>query len=162
MTPFMNNRLAEPALKHPGGRPTKFTPAALRKILRSARRGLPLTLIAKGIGMTTQCLINYRKAHDHFELALQRSIAKGVDARLRKIQEACDAGDWRAAAWMLEKSHPEFFAKNRLEVSGPDGAPLSAGVQLDLPRKDGGAVVETSELAAVPALTEGRPDGNGD
>jgi hypothetical protein len=142
----------EPAPKR-GGRPSKFTPPTLKRILGCARRGLPLTLCAQAVGVSTQALINYRKANPKFEEALQRAISRGVDARLKKIERASENGDWRAAAWMLEHCQPQHFAKNRLEISGPDGAPLSAGVTLYLPEKRS-AIVDTSEVLDAPALTE--------
>jgi hypothetical protein len=98
------------------GRPTKFTAPALRRVLRLARRGLPLTLIAKAVGVSTQGLLNYRKEHDRFESSLQRSIALGASAHLKKIVEAAEAGNWHASAWWLEHCQPELFAKSRLEV----------------------------------------------
>ena len=70
------------------------------------------------------------------------------------------ATDWRCAAWYLEHVHPESFARNRIELSGPDGAPLAAGVQLYLPKKDGAPVVECEPLQ-LPALSEGNGDDNG-
>lgn len=133
-----------PELNHPPaergavGRPGKFTPKVLRRVLRHARRGLPLTLICKAIGVSTQGLINYRREHPRFEAALQRSIALGMDLRLRKIEQAAQKQDWRAAAWMLEHLMPELFAKNRLEVTGAGGAPLAGVVAIVLPPKTDG------------------------
>ena len=144
--------------KHSGGRPTKFTAPTLRRILRSAKRGLPLSLIAKGVGVTTQGLINFRKDNPRFELSLQRAIVRGVDARLRKIEQASEGADWRAAAWLLEHCQPEHFAKNRLEVTGADGGPLAGVVAIMLPPKTDG---NGSPVVTVSELTERSPNGNG-
>jgi hypothetical protein len=113
--------------KHPGGRPRKFTSQNIRTILRCARRGLPLTLCAAAVGVSSQGLINWRKANPRFELALQSSIAKGMARRLGKIVAASENQDWRAAAWLLEHTAPQHFAVSRqlLEVSGPSGGPLA-------------------------------------
>src|ERR1035441_4270306 len=88
-----------------------------------------------------------------------RCVARGVDARLKRIVEATST-DWRAAAWLLEHCQPQHFGKTRLEVSGTDGAPLIAGVTLFLPRKEG-ATIEAGLVVDSPALLERSPNGNG-
>jgi hypothetical protein len=50
----MNNELSRAEV----GRPTKFTPPVVKRILRCARRGLPLSLIARAVGVSVQGLIN--------------------------------------------------------------------------------------------------------
>jgi hypothetical protein len=89
---------------------------------------------------------------------LQRSIARGADARLKKIEAAADAKDWRASAWLLEHCMPEHFAKNRLEISGVDGGPVAGCVAILLPPKTDG---NGSPAVTVAELAE-RTDGNGD
>lgn len=145
----------------PVGGPTKFRPPTLKRILSCARRGMPLSLCAAAVGVSAQGLRNYRTTNPKFEEALQRAIARGVDARLRKIEQASSEADWRAAAWLLEHCQPQHFAKNRLEVTGADGAPLAAGLHLYLPEKQG-SVVEAGAVVEAPALTEGKPDGTRD
>ena len=44
----------------------------------------------------------------------------------------------RAACWYLEHTAPEHFAKNRIELTGADGSPLTGAVAVYLPQKDGG------------------------
>jgi hypothetical protein len=88
---------AWPDEPHPGGRPTKFNPPALKRILGCARRGMPLTLVAKAVGVSEMGLRNFRKGNPRFEAALQRAIARGVDSRLRKIEQAAETSDWRTA-----------------------------------------------------------------
>jgi hypothetical protein len=73
-------------------------------------------MIARGCGFSTQGLLNYRRANPRFEAALERAVVAGVDRRLRKIEEASETADWRAAAWLLEHCQPEHFAKTRVQV----------------------------------------------
>jgi hypothetical protein len=52
-----------------------------------------------------------------FQQRLDEAIARGVEARLLKIQQASDAGDWRASAWLLEHTEPSGqFCKSRVQV----------------------------------------------
>jgi hypothetical protein len=98
---------------------------------------MPMTLTADAVGVSYQALSDYRKRNERFAAALARAIARGADARLKKIETASASGDWRAAAWLLEHCQPEHFAKNRIEVTGADGAPLTGVVAVYLPQKDG-------------------------
>jgi hypothetical protein len=138
------------------GRPSKFTPATIKRILRCLYRGMPLRLAAQAASISTQGLINHRRANPRFEDAVQKAIARGVEVRLKKIEQASDAGDWRAAAWLLEHCQPQHFARNRLEVTGADGAPLAAGVQLYLPQKEAPLVQVAEPVEEARALTEER------
>lgn len=43
------------------------------------------------------------------------------------------AGDWKAAAWMLERTHPQDFGPTqRTELSGPGGGPIHTQTDLDV------------------------------
>jgi hypothetical protein len=61
-----------------------------------------------------------------------------VEKRLKKIEDASNAGDWRASAWLLEHCQAQYFARNRIEVTGADGAPLTGAIAVYLPQKDNG------------------------
>jgi hypothetical protein len=44
---------------------------------------------------------------------------------LEEIEEDVAPPDWRAAAWVLERRHPDGFARpSQLQVSGPGGGPV--------------------------------------
>ena len=53
---------------------------------------------------------------------------KGIERRLKAIEAAQAGGDWRASAWILEHCHPQHFSRNRIEVTGADGGPLTGAV----------------------------------
>ncbi len=125
------------------GRPTKFTPATVRRILRCVGKGMPLTHAANASGVSFHSLNTYRNTHPEFADQLAKAISKAVEMRLEVIEQALDSQDesirLRSAQWYLEHVHPEAFARNRIEVTGADGAPLAGAVAIYLPRKDGDA-----------------------
>lgn len=128
------------------GRPTKYNWRTVKRVIRCLQKGMPVTLAASAAGITFQSLCTYRTAHPNFDAAVKKAIARGVEKRLEKIEKASEAGDWRAAAWMLEHCQPEHFAKNRIEVTGADGAALTVGVGIYLPKKDGAPSVEVNAV----------------
>ena len=119
---------------------------------------MPFAFACGVAGISSATFHAWRNEDPAFKQRIEEAVALGVNERLKTIEEAA-RGDWRAASWLLEHCQPQHFARNRLEVTGPDGAPLAAGVQLYLPRKDNSAVVEAEP--AAPALTEGNPDAIG-
>ena len=49
-----------------------------------------------------------------------------------RIVQAAQNGRWQAAAWWLERKHPERWAQHtkiKAELSGPDGAPITISVE---------------------------------
>ena len=122
------------------GRPSLFQPATIRKILRSAERGLPLVHCAASAGITYMTLTKYRAEHTEFADALSKAVSKGVEARLKVVEDALTSPDenirLRSAFWFLEHTCP-YFSRQRIELTGVDGAPLAGLVAVYLPQKDG-------------------------
>jgi hypothetical protein len=145
-----------PVRKKPGA-PSKRTEQRAAMVCKCVAKGLPFNQAAAIAGISSAHLCAWRSAVPSFEERIQRAIARGVKRRLDKI-EAASRGDWRAAAWLLEHCQPEYFSKSRIEVSGPNGAPLAGVVAIVLPPKQDG---NGSPVITVPALTEGRHNGNG-
>jgi hypothetical protein len=138
--------ITEPKTNPTTGRPTKFTPSTVKRVLNCVRRGMPMRLASEAAAISPATLSNYRTKHPRFAEALRHAIARGVDSRLRVVERALKSQDesirLRAATWMLEHS-PEtapYFSRSRVELSGPDGAPLAVGnVIVYLPAKGGGS-----------------------
>ncbi len=117
--------------KKPSGRPSEFTAEVEKAILDALAAGASVRSAceAAGVGPTTF----YRwlsegaadGAPEHFRVLRERTTRARAQARVAYaavIRRAANEGDWKAAAWFLERSEPEEWAlKRRLEHSGPGG-----------------------------------------
>lgn len=99
------------------GRPTKYVPATVRKVLRAIERGLPLKLAAAHGGIAFETFTVWRARYPDFAQAVEQALAKSVRYHLSVIESAASQGDWKAAAWLLEHRYPEHFAKSRVELA---------------------------------------------
>jgi hypothetical protein len=116
------------------GHPGKRNPKTARVLCRCVARGLPFRLACAVAKICQSTFCEWRNEDASFAAQIERAIAKGAEKRLKRIEDAA-RDDWRASAWLLEHTLPQFFAKTRLEVSGPDGVPLSGIVAICLPPK---------------------------
>jgi hypothetical protein len=105
-----------PATRPRPGRPTKFTPQTVQRVLDCVERGVPLALAATAAGIASQSLYTYRNTHKDFAAALEAAIARGVEKRLAIIVKAADSGDVSSARWWLEHVLPQHFSRTRVEV----------------------------------------------
>jgi hypothetical protein len=138
------------------GRPPKYSPAMLQRICEGIRLGLSYQRAAEGAGIHAATLRDWIQHDEQGDLrfagvasAIATARAEGEQQLLVTIKTAA-ADDWRAAAWILERRHPEHYARmERREVSGPDGGPLRVEVSswVDLVR-------QATQAEAMPAPTE--------
>jgi ABC-type cobalamin/Fe3+-siderophores transport system ATPase subunit len=115
------------------GRPTKLTPQTQARIVQAIVGGNDITVAAAyaGIGKTTfyEWLERGRKAKTGpfaaFADAIQKAQADAETRNVALIAKAAQDGTWTAAAWWLERKHPERWGrKERHEVTGKDGKDL--------------------------------------
>lgn len=67
-----------------------------------------------------------------FRESLERVEAEAEVLKVSRIAQAADNGRWQAAAWWLERKHPERWAqqtKIKAELSGPDGTPIAISIE---------------------------------
>jgi hypothetical protein len=104
-------------------RRSRFTPAIQARVLEAVRKGATAELAAAygGIGRRTlhDWIANGMDDPDsvfaEFAIAYREAEAVGALENLSQIEEAARNGDWRAAAWKLEKRFPESFGKTVTE-----------------------------------------------
>jgi len=105
-----------PARRGKIGRPTKRTPATMRKICRGIADGLPNKYAAAAAGISYETFCKWQAEFPDFAGAVQQAVASGIRKRLAQIKRAGDEGDWKASAWWLEHVVPEHFALTRIQL----------------------------------------------
>jgi transposase-like protein len=139
----------------PVGRPTKFTPETRARLVQLIARGLPFVHACHAVGIATQSFITYRNNHEDFREEIEQAVAAAIERRLKIIEDAADKGDVNSAKWLLEHLHPAHFARNRIEVTGADGAPLTGAIALYLPQKDGNGGAHVVTVDAMKEVENG-------
>ncbi|MCE9561111.1 MAG: hypothetical protein K8U57_03555 [Planctomycetes bacterium] len=112
------------------GRPTTLTPELQESLCRDLANGCSRKTAAtcNGISRRTLCRwLSSGRAGDEPFLSLMTAVRKAEAIAVRRnvivIQKAATgdpdsevAPDWRAAAWWLERMHPEEFGRHRSEL----------------------------------------------
>jgi transposase len=136
----------KPPARRKKGRPTVRTPERAKILCDAVAAGLPFIQACAVAKICAETFCKWRDQDANFRQAIETAVALGVARRLKKIEDASDAGDWRASAWLLEHVHPQYFSRNRIEVTGADGAPLSVTVAVCLPQKDDEPAIEVHAI----------------
>ena len=102
-------------------RPTKMTAETVDGVLAALRAGLSFRLASEAVGINPDTLHEWRQGRfprgadpavkATFSEGITRARAQGA-ARLVTIINRAAPDDWRAAAWLLERTHPADFGKD--------------------------------------------------
>lgn len=112
----------------------KLTPRRADIIVKMLSKGHYDNAAAKMAGVAASTLKQWLAKGREQKEGIYYELVKRVDAArddgesflVGKVVDAVDAGDWRAAAWILERKYHERWRKRHsTEVSGPNGAPLA-------------------------------------
>jgi len=109
------------------GRPPCYTAAKAARIVKAIRRGLPYKLAAAAGGVSYNTFVRWRNegikpdSLPHFRQFLnQVREAEGEAAeRLVGLIEARAKDTWQAAAWILERRHPDLFSRDAAPPDRP-------------------------------------------
>lgn len=96
--------------------PKKLTPKVLGLIYRKIARGLTTTDACRFAGVSRRALDYYQQSHPEVKTEVNKARAKRIDRHLSTIEKAATTtrskpGDWRAAAWFLERTEPDKYGK---------------------------------------------------
>ena len=122
------------------GRPSKLIPERIEKLLEAIRAGNYLNVAVVYAGISLSSFYQYMELADNpkntkyvqFSEAVKKAEA---DAEARQVALVSKAAidTWQAAAWMLERKHPNRWGqKVRTEVTGKDGGPVEIDVRAKL------------------------------
>ena len=108
-----------------GGEPVKFNQARVDVILELLRQGISRRGAAETSGVSARTLQRWMKKGEdgegeEWELFTRQVHGAEASAEYNAVNvilEAAEKGDWRAAAWWLERRHPQQWGKRqRIEV----------------------------------------------
>ena len=107
------------------GRPSKFVPEAAAAVLEHVRRGAPRHIAANAAGLGRSTLMRWmargkkerRGQFRDFWDALKKAEAELIIELVQRINAAAERGTWQAAAWTLERRHPEHFSTHAKELA---------------------------------------------
>ena len=134
------------------GRPTKLTDEIQQKILQALAAGNYQDTAAAYAGISTSTFYNWlergktervrisagekpkktEEPYVEFVDAIESARAQAEVRSVALIQKAANDGTWQAAAWYLERSHPQRWGRlNRTEISGPEGGPIETKIDIE-------------------------------
>lgn len=124
------------------GRPTKLDDLLTKRIVDAVRAGLPWKLAAQAAGVGWSTLKEWkargRAGEEPFAALvarLERAEGEAAQAAMASIlAAAADPRHWTAAAWMLERRHPELFALKRQVEPEEEAAKEQAADDLEVAR----------------------------
>lgn len=151
------------------GRPTKMTPELQDAIVTAIRAGNYVEVAAAHVGISRECLYNWmREGARHpegplgsFSDAVKKAMASSEVRDVALVGQAA-ATQWQAAAWRLERKHPERWGrKERIELSGDAKAPIAlARADLEQLTRAQLDALESAAQATLPAGTAGKGEGD--
>ena len=92
------------------GRPRVLDEAKQREVCALVSAGAGIATAAKYVGCSRSTVYREAKQNEEFRVRLDRAKATACLSPLQAMRQACQH-DWRAAAWMLERTDPERFGR---------------------------------------------------
>lgn len=95
----------------PAGRPTKYTPETIDKLITAIKLGAPYTHACNYAGISFETFSQWTKKYPELTEQLKEAEGAAVVQWLAKIEKAAQDGNWQAMAWKLERRYPEAFGR---------------------------------------------------
>ena len=123
------------------GRKTRLTPERQAKIVNAVKAGAYLETAAAAAGINKVTLHRWMRRGERFPGTIYSAFSDAVHEALASaeirdvltISKAAGDGDWRAAAWRLERKYPKRWGTvSRTEITGKDGAALKIDINTDV------------------------------
>lgn len=115
--------------KHPGGRPTKYTPDMCNAVIAVGEIGGCVAEMAVACEVTIATIYNWAKDQPEFLDALTRAqeLAEAFHAKRIRDGLTMAPSEFQGPAnlkYMAVRFNDRWSEKNRLELSGPNGGPI--------------------------------------
>ena len=130
-------------VKRPVGRPSTYDPAYCEQVIELGKLGKSIEQIAAFIGVGTKTIYNWKDEHPEFLHALDISKdfeqAWWEDQAHAYMVETKEGPKLNASLWsrsMAARFPKKYREQTKTEITGADGAPLLAGIQVIFVKPD--------------------------
>lgn len=90
-----------------------------------------------------------REIYVEFHNAVKKAMAESELLMLKIITEAANSGNWMAAAWRLERKHPDRYGINSLRISSGDTDIGQSKVEIQIVDQSDNSRIESMEKAII-------------
>lgn len=97
-----------------GGRPTKRTPDAKKKILKAIKDGNTRAAAAGIGGIGQETFYSWMRENPEFRESIKKAEAEAEAAHVAIIRQAGIDGTWQASAWWLERRRHDAWGRKDL------------------------------------------------
>jgi transposase len=129
--------------KRPVGRPSTYDPAYCEQVIELGKLGKSIEQIAAFLGVGTKTIYNWKDEHPEFLHALDISKdfeqAWWEDQAHAYMVETKEGPKLNASLWsrsMAARFPKKYREQTKTEITGADGAPLLAGIQVTFVKPD--------------------------
>lgn len=106
------------------GRRSKYTPETVAKIIQAIDLGATYELAAGYAGISTDTMTRWQDQRADFAEQLREAEGRASVKWLAKIEQAANI-DWKAAAWKLERRHPNLYGKSVQDLTVKHGGTIT-------------------------------------
>jgi hypothetical protein len=122
----------------------RYTSVTVQKILNALSAGATRDAAAGAAGISRATFYRWLEEHETFETEVQEAEDRAETMYTACVAKSAQDGDWRAAAWWLERRrHREFQRRDRLELV--DAVRALAAQQGDFTEDDVAAAVRAAQ-----------------
>ena len=129
--------MTETTEKRPVGRPTLYNPKYCEEVIALGKIGKSVEAIGAILGVGTKTLYNWRDQHEEFlhalDMAKEFELQWWEDIAQTHMIENKESDKINASIWsrsMAARFPKKYREQVKQEITGADGAPLLAGIQV--------------------------------
>jgi len=105
----------------------KYTPERVKAITDALRLGVTVEDACEYGDISAETFYKWLREKPDFAEAVKKSFASATVALVGRIRREAEEGAWQAAAWLLERRHPERWGRRVVQQTG--GVDVTSGGQ---------------------------------
>jgi transposase-like protein len=109
------------------GQKGKYNPERVKAITDALRLGVTVEDACEYADISAETFYKWLREKTDFAEAVKKAFASATLALVGRIRKEADEGTWQAAAWLLERRHPERWGRRVVQQSG--GVDITSGGQ---------------------------------